>query len=357
MSLDFHPDENWLVTANFNSFGFWPLTHRFATVLDQAGGRVQDVKFTPNGEWLVTVTAESRGSRRAGQLWVWPMKEHNNRKPRVLFESPSLYRADLGIDPIGRYVAIATQEGSVYLVPLDGGPAREFRGPGWAVQNHLLAFSPDGRRFAAVGRRFGGKFTIWVWDVDSDEGRAVGTVEGSSASLSFVDDNRIRWTGNSIETEGRGGAEKIFDIEKGHVEVVAEGGTELRRAVSSAGDFVVTTDWVSGTFGRPKNEINWKNLVSGETRRIRSHGESPYAIALDPTDRLIVSGSFDDDLIRVGPVSGGAPHLLFGHDDRVLSFSGSLPGWAVDCIGQQRLYGSTLADARHVETAAPHPPP
>jgi WD40 repeat protein len=34
---------------------------------------------------------------------------------------------------------------------------------------------------------------------------------------------------------------------------------------------------------------------------------------------MVTAGGYHDSVVRVGPVSGGEPHQLFGHDNRVLA--------------------------------------
>jgi WD40 repeat protein len=162
---------------------------------------------------------------------------------------------------------------------------------------------------------------IRIWDLESGEGRDVAMVSGSSTYMEFIDDRRLRWVGNP--RNGVGGGEKIIDLEDGSVETVSEGGWELQRAMSSRGDFVVATV----PTGRGRSEISWSDLRTGVSRRIRSHGKRPTAIALDPTDRWIVSaGGSDDNAVRVGPVSGEEPHLLHGHTDLVTAVAVSPDG-------------------------------
>lgn len=58
--------------------------------------------------------------------------------------------------------------------------------------------------------------------------------------------------------------------------------------------------------------------ILGERYQIRevlgltSHGNRVLSVALDPKGEIAVTGDFDG-IVRVGPVSGGEPHLLYGH--------------------------------------------
>jgi WD40 repeat protein len=54
------------------------------------------------------------------------------------------------------------------------------------------------------------------------------------------------------------------------------------------------------------------DLATGSTRKITSHGNQINPIAVDPRGVVLVSGGVDG-VVRVGPLSGEEPHLLFGH--------------------------------------------
>ncbi len=57
------------------------------------------------------------------------------------------------------------------------------------------------------------------------------------------------------------------------------------------------------------------DLETGTSSEISSHGNRVYVVAIDPTGTLLVTGD-RDGVVRVGPVSGKEPHLLFGHGSR-----------------------------------------
>jgi WD40 repeat protein len=67
------------------------------------------------------------------------------------------------------------------------------------------------------------------------------------------------------------------------------------------------------------------DLVSGTTREITSHGTKVESFALGAQGNILVTGD-KNGLIRVGPLSGEEPHLLFGHTATVLSVAVSPDG-------------------------------
>jgi len=72
-------------------------------------------------------------------------------------------------------------------------------------------------------------------------------------------------------------------------------------------------------------EFVWRSLETGESRVIHSHGAWPATVAIDSTDQLLVTGDFEGT-IRVGPITGEEPHLLFGHRGIVRSIAVSPDG-------------------------------
>jgi len=307
--LSFHPNKPWLVTSNTNSAGFWPLTPRYPWTLVAHKGRVFDVDFTPDGKWLVSAAGDG--------VRAWPLQGQNDGAPQILFESALIVFVTLDIHPSGEHLAVTSWEGTVLVVPLAGGPIREMPGAWTNARGMVVDFSPDGRLLAAVPIYVDGptdEMVIRVWDLVSGGVQTLGPVPGQSAYLGFDDDRRLRWSGKDLSA-GSGG-ERVFDLEDGSIEIVSEEGSEWFRVVSRSGSFMITRDSTSTESEMPG--LVWRSLETGDSRRITSHGDA-WTMALDPSDRWLVTGGYSDGLVRVGPVSGEEPHLLYGHSGLVRS--------------------------------------
>jgi WD40 repeat protein len=178
----------------------------------------------------------------------------------------------------------------------------------------VIAFSPDGRRLAAVPMWVAeGDPIIRVWDLATG---AVQTLDPDlhpgpfSNYLIFDDNQRLRWVGYAndplqpIEI-----VERIFDLEDGSVTSFSSARLHYAEVPSVDGTFVLGI--VYPELPSLRKDLVWVDLETGDRRRILTHGEYPGWLALDPSDQWIATG--DAGVVRVGPVTGEDPHVFFGH--------------------------------------------
>ena len=74
-----------------------------------------------------------------------------------------------------------------------------------------------------------------------------------------------------------------------------------------------------------ESDLTALDLLTGQARPIESHGRRVYSMALDPTDRMLVTGDAEG-IVRAGPIGGDEPHLLYGHSGAVQSVAVSPDG-------------------------------
>jgi WD40 repeat protein len=310
------PDGHWLVANNV----LWPLGSRHARVFRSLSPGGAAVLFTPDGSALVSTSWD-------GAVRLWPVSSRGGERSRTLMEDETARLVPfIDIDPAGRYALVGTQlDTRVWLVPLEGGEPRRMptRDVGWQFGRR---FSPDGRLAAVAGVRPG---VVRIWDLETDEVRVIDTrvpdEEGCTAEeyAGSVDD-LIFLTDRRLLTVGAAGV-RIWDLERATSE-------QLRPCIPVSGDGRLAVDrdrrrvLVLGMNSSARGStLSALDVDTGTFHEITSHGNRVSAVALDPTGTIIVTGDLDG-VVRVGPVTGEAPHLLFGHTLEIWSVAVSPDG-------------------------------
>ncbi len=317
----FEPAERWLVTSHVVAAQFWPLSERYARVLEGHDELVQDVAFTPDGKTLLSASQD-------GTLRAWAFDPDRGSNSRILLETDMTF-PHIALDPKGERAAVSASGGRVFVVPIEGGAARELKGFSDKANVSPVAFSPDGSLVAAAptGAPTSDK-VIRVWDVES------GAVEFEVP---------LPYPGEGFED----GIEDLFFVDREHVLVASpyDGKSPLAGSVSLVdlrdGRFERVLPSYSSTlaftrtagFGFGAGETLWRfELNDSEPAQLVSHG-SAYATALNSQATLVASGSVDG-VVRIGPVSGGEPHLFFGHQGLVRAVAFSPDGRWLASAGQ-----------------------
>jgi WD40 repeat protein len=317
--VTFDPSGRWLVTAEVNTIAFWPLHRGYSRVFAGHEGEVYDLKFTPDGERLVSVSSD-------GTVRLWPLTPQGG-KGRVVF------RGDLGfphldVDPAGQTILVSGRSGKVFLVPLGGNtPAIELSGFSSSCIMQPVAFGPRGRFVAAAPHIAPPEEAlIRVWDLELETVEVLGPIRsrdekpsgfGWFHDLEFLPDGRLLSTGNGglrVWNLEEGTAERVVPADKdGHSLAVSREGS---RAFSNFGTMEE---------GQWKTQLKSVDLRDAEIGRLSSHGEGVREVAFSPTDELIVTGSADG-IVRIGPATGEDPHLLFGGEGGIRAVAVSPDG-------------------------------
>jgi WD40 repeat protein len=291
--LAFDPTDRWLATAESTQVAFWPLGEPYPRVLQGHEGLVTGLAFTPDGATLLSAS-------RDGTLRAWPL--HEGESPRVLLRTRTSFPG-LVVNAAGDNAAVSGRRGHVFVVSLAGGPERELKGFSERTEiARQLAFSPDGRLVAAAPFLApAAEKVIRIWNLENDDVRVVGPlpgagegIEGAVGTLVFVgEDHILAASANGLLS---------VDLQDGRVAVLYPGNFESL-AVSSKGSFAFGTI-AGGTLIRFE-------LHGREASALAAYGPASV-VALDPTETAVATGGIDG-IVRVGPVSGGEPYLLFGH--------------------------------------------
>ncbi|HEX6901636.1 MAG TPA: winged helix-turn-helix domain-containing protein [Thermoanaerobaculia bacterium] len=287
VEVAFHPANRWLAAAYTHSIALWPLSRPYARILREPGSKLMALAFAPDGGWLASAS-------QAGDIRLWPLA--GAAAGRALFSEEDRPRG-LSADPAGRYVAAGFISGKVRLLPLGTGPVRVLDGFGGGVWP--VAVGPGGRLVAAGGSS-PWESVIRVWDLETGKVRILDAGDGRRLmGLQFLSDGRLASAGEA--------GLRLWRLADGSSRLLREGFV-WSIAGSRDGRYLLSAGGEVGVRG----EAILFDLVSGRSRRLASHGSRVSAVALDPSGAMAVTGGFDG-MVRVGPVSGEAPHLLLGH--------------------------------------------
>ena len=326
--LRFEPSERWLATTHAVHSAFWPLGEAYSRLLRGHEGIVFSLAFTPDGTTLIS------SGWGAGGLRAWPLTAQGLTQARILLPEGT---DAMALDSIGKQIAVVERgAGRVSVVPLEGGPARKLEGFSNRANISAVAFDRDGRRVAAAP--FTGpaeEKVIRVWNLRSGAVQVLGPVPfagegfvGGIQSLTFLDQDRIL-AGSYGQTESDPSGLSIFDLRSGKGTALSKK-PQMSIVISRTGRFGLGVDW-----NRPGvNDLVRFSLDDKTQATLEAH-HGAQAVAMDPTETLIASGSIDGT-VRIGPLSGAEPHLFLGHKGAVMAVAFSPDGRWVASAGIDR---------------------
>ncbi|MEO8053860.1 MAG: protein kinase [Acidobacteriota bacterium] len=334
--MAFSPDGAWLATMSHpGPATLWNVHAPHSTVLGRQKPIFVTVAFTRDGRII--------SSSDEGVVRSWPLSAAADEGARDLWSRPGAMIGGfpIALDPSGRFAVVCERwRGKVHVVPLNGSPAtiHPLKVP-QDPATHLVPFSldPGGRKVALAYSEAGNPAaaSIRVLDLSTGEERTLDThargdggceKEGSllegAAMPEWLSDGRL-------VSDGDAGL-RVWDLTTGTSEQLRpckklpEDIGWLLATPDSRG--VVRLDPASKTAGT--SSLSLFDLASRTTREITSHGNRIVSFALDGAGTILVTGSFDG-VVRVGPLAGAEPHLLFGHTGPVTSVAVSPDGRSI----------------------------
>ena len=326
---EFSPDGRWLATSTFFAICFWPLERSEARVFRGHRVGVTDVRFTPDGGRLVSVD-------RRGEVREWVLER--GAAGRTLAQVNM--HAVLDMDRQGRFVAVTQPQGAA-IVSLLGGTTRALRGFPLGSGVGSVAIDPEGRRVAAAsGSGARAEKVIRIWDLQTGDVQILGPTDQAGEShsgqiygLGFLADG-------SLVSAGDAGLLR-WSLATGGYEVIAPSYIQSHLTVFPDGRSVVYTVGSESEGGAGAGSaiqyisVAVADVAARTSKVLRSHGGRIMPIAMDPSGRIVVSGS-RDGIVRVGPVTGEEPYLLIGHEGPVHTVDVSPDGRWVASAGDDR---------------------
>ena len=192
-------------------------------------------------------------------------------------------------------------EQTVYLVPADGGPKRQFTLA--EDMETAVEWSPDGDRLAFVSNRSGSS-ELWVVPTDGGEGRQITTVVGDVRSIAWhPGGERVAFvTGGSF-----GGFMTSWIV--GHTDLftaaVAQRGVYDQLTQCGSKDFFHSTEWHHGD-SLADREQYWENSQVAyadqvETPTLLVHSERDFRVPVHNAElfyRLLKLNGVETELVR-----------------------------------------------------------
>jgi WD40 repeat protein len=332
---EFGSNGAWLATNNELAVAFWPLAGPWMRTLRRQGSLTMSVlAFSPDGRWL----ASCAGAEPTARARLWPLHPEDGVM-RVL--PPAQPCSGLRFHPDGKQVLVGTPGAGALLAPIAGGMARRLE-TGWegAVQFTVaLAFDASGRRAAASPFDMNPSIrdpklrVLRVWDLPSGRARTFSLAHLTDAAwwgfeqLRFAPDGSVLAAG-----AGAGGVVRLV-LPRGASGTVS---SEPLYAAGGAG-FDLSADGRQ-LFLFAGTKLLALDLVGHTSRRIDTHGRRTGTGAIDPSGRAIVTGDIDG-VVRVGPITGGEPHLLLGgHTGVVWSVAVSPDGRWIASVDDEAIH-------------------
>ncbi|MBZ5590524.1 MAG: hypothetical protein LAO05_18395, partial [Acidobacteriia bacterium] len=331
-SMTFSPGGSWLATLSYGSpVTLWNVAGWRSTVLGRQKPPLTAVAFTHDGRLVSTSDA--------GVVEVWPLSAAAGDGVREIWSrAGAMVGGVLDVDGRGRSAVVCERFAArVLFVPLDGSPASTHQfeaAPGGAPALLGAHVDPAGRRLAVGYHDMvnPAATSIRVLDLATGAERSLDThargeapcekkgefCEGAAESV-WLPDGRL-------VTDGDAGL-RVWDLETGTSRQLRPcrkmANDAIRLLATADSRTVVRLDPVGAT--GDTSALTAFDLPTRTTREIASHGNELLCFARDARGSTLVTGGWDG-VVRVGPLTGEEPHLLFGHTSPVESVAVSPDG-------------------------------
>ena len=328
--MSFSPDGSWLGASAGAGVILWNLAGARSTVLGRQKPPLVNVTFAGEGHLL--------SASREGVLRYWPLSPTAVDAAREIWSQPGL-RMILGVDRRGRFAAVERQlSNEIALVTFDGTPPKihKLQQPEGAHINNtgIGSLDPSGR-FLAVSVYSGDHpelNALRIVDLTTGNERTldthpkgnggceVGGSDGYGAAVpAWLPDGRLISDGDAglrVWDSAAGASRLLRPCKKAPL-------SNINLLVSPDSRLVLRLDWADDPGS--VSSLSVFDLVTQATREITSHGNQLESFALDARGTILVTGD-KYGVVRVGPITGEEPHLLFGHAGTVYSVTVSPDG-------------------------------
>jgi WD40 repeat protein len=282
------------------------------------------VAFSPDGH-LLSTSAE-------GVLRRWPVSYADGEDVREYRPGGNSIGLPFELDREGRSAVLTASvpaPAKVLVVPLDGSEPARYELKDKVIGNQARV-DPSGRLVAlSAGSNAVPKLNgVRIIDLVTRAERRLDDPTGGAGGCGNMPGMAVPvWLRDGrLITDGYAGL-RVWDLASGRNELLRP----CRPATDAALSLLLTPDSRSvlrldvalGT--SVVSSLSVFDLASRVTREIASHGNVLMSFALDASGRILVTGD-RKGVIRVGPLTGEAPHLLYGHTGAVTGVAISRDG-------------------------------
>lgn len=293
----FAPGGQWLASCDVMGVSLWPLDHSYAARLSGGAGSPPGLALAPDGSWVAKTATD-------GRLWVWQLTGsspvRSRQTPDSLFGFPAVH-------PDGEQILVGSYSGPLHLLSVNGGPDHMLEG--FSSHAFSVAISPDGQLAAGGG---GVEDTsdgfVRLWNLDSGETRVL-----DSGTKEFI--GRVVFSSNRSLIVASETGLREWNLDDDTFRMIREWNGVKYGWCALSGDRRRLLSYGMGP-GTTAAGLVVHDIETGGTRALEGFGDGLYSGALDEKGELVATGDIDG-VIRVGPIGGGEPHLLFGHKDRI----------------------------------------
>jgi WD40 repeat protein len=208
--------------------------------------------------------------------------------------------------PRGKHILIGEGDGEVWLVPVDGTAPRLLGDMGGNTRDGALGLH------AAAALSGNQNHEIRVWDLETGEEQTLDTGD----VLRDLRRQMLRFTPDGHLISGGRDRIRIWNLADGSFETLSERPGLLD--LSADGRLLGAGHVFPGNEEGEQGPAVLYDLEAGTTIQLDSHGPSSFA-RLDAGGKIVLTQSEPDGLLRVGPVTGEAPHLLVGQAPMYIS--------------------------------------
>jgi len=323
LGMYFSQDGSWLSNVHNGMVVLWNMGGPRALILDRHKAWIGATAFSTTGE-VLTVADD-------GMLRKHVLSPTDDNESSVIWSQPGApISSDLLVSGDGRLAVFTDRfSGIVFAVPLDGSEVSIHelkRDPGEVLWSTHLSLDPSGR-FLAVPAEYPS-------EPSKNELRILNLVTGKERSLRTQpeDGSGCEEPGSSSQggavplwlpdgrlvSEGDAGL-LLWDLESGERKLLrpcCRAHPSVSFRLASTPDSQKILRLVPAVDENDISSLSVFDFATGATREINSHGNRLSSIAVDESGTVLVTGG-QDGAIQVGPLNGGEPHLLFGHEKGV----------------------------------------